>query len=230
MRVLRGPRPLRSQAGFSLLEMLVTLAIFLVVLYGVYIIYDTGEANYIRSTRMWDAQSQARVALERMAREIRMAGYATPANVTDPVLIATNDTISIHADVGDGNGLEYITYGLRNCDDTITQTLYRRASNASPFVYCGGEPFIDGVTSLTFAYHEQGGLVNPNPPTIPYKLDGVNYVTGTNAPDISTMTNRNKVRQVKISMTVQQTVGTTTTPYTITTDVTLRNLLTTSIP
>jgi prepilin-type N-terminal cleavage/methylation domain-containing protein len=230
MRTLRGLRPSHSPAGFTLIEMLVSVSIFLVVLYGVYIIYDTGEANYVSSSRKWDVQSQARLALERMAREIRMAAYKSPTNVNDPIVIGTNDTISIHADVGDGKGLEYVTYGLRNCDDTVTQTLYRNASTgnigtAPLATFCGGDPFIDGVTSLTFTYYEQSALSIPAPP-LPstYQLDTVNYVTGTNTPDIATMTYRNKVRQVKIAMTVQQTVGAKTIPYTITTDVTLRNL------
>jgi prepilin-type N-terminal cleavage/methylation domain-containing protein len=220
MRTLRGLRPPRSEAGFTLIEMMVSLSIFMIVLFGVYVVYDTGEAQYSRTSREWDAQSQARLALERMAREIRMAGYNSPTNVANPIVIATNDTISIQANVG--NGLQYVTYGLRNCDSTTTKTLYRDASTTT---YCGGEPFIDGVTSLTFTYYEQTGLSIPSPLTSTYQLDGVNYLTGTSTPDISTMTNRKKINQVKITMTVLQTVGSITTPYTITTDVTLRNFL-----
>jgi prepilin-type N-terminal cleavage/methylation domain-containing protein len=222
MRTPQGPRLSHRQAGFTLLEMLVTLSIFLVVLYGVYVVYDAGEATYSSTSREWDIQSQARFALERLAREIRMAGYSSTGAVTDPVVIATTDTISFHADVGDGNGLQYITYGLRNCDSTISQTLYR---NASTTTYCGGQSLIDGVANLTFYFYEVNGLPIPYPAQSTYQLDSVNYVTGTNAPDTSSLTNRNRVRQVKISMTVQQTVGATTVPFTVTTDVALRNLL-----
>lgn len=226
MRRIPGRRFSRSQAGFTLLEMLVATSIFLVVLYGVYIVYDTGEANYVRSTRNWDVQSQARLALERMAREIRMTGYNVTTN--DRIVIATDNTLSFHADVGETEnevayGTEFITYGLRNCDNAVTQTLYRNASHTSPYTYCGGQPFIDGVTSLKFEYFEQAGVSIPIPASS--GLDTVNFVTGTTAPDTSTMTNRNKVRMVKITMTVQQIAGSITAPYTIATDVTLRNLL-----
>ncbi len=223
MQPLRGSRRSSSQSGMTLIEIMVSLTIFMIVLFGVYAIYDTGEAQYSKSSHKWDVQSQARLALERMAREIRMAGYDSATAVTDPVRIATNDTITIHANVGDGNPLEYVTYGLRNCDNTVTTTLYR---NASTTTYCGGEPFITGVSNLTFTYYEINGLPIPNPSASPYQLDSQDFVTGSSTPSaVVAGGQRDKVRQVKISMTVQQTVGQITVPFTVTTDVALRNLL-----
>jgi len=208
--------------------MLVAMSIFLVVLFGVYLVYETGQANYLRSSRKWDVQSQARLALERMAREIRMIGYNVTTN--GRIVIATNDTLSFHADVGETEnevpyGPEFITYGLRNCDATVAKTLYRNASHTTPFTYCGGQPFIDGVTALKFEYFAAAGVPIPDPVPSTYTLDGVTYVTGTSAPDTTAMTNRNTVRMIKITMALQETVGTITTPYTLVTDVTLRNLL-----
>jgi len=223
MHALRGSRRPRPQAGMTLIEIMVSLSIFMIVLFGVYTIYDTGEAQYSKSSHKWDVQSQARLALERMAREIRMAGYDPATAVTDPLRIATNDTITLRANVGDGNGLEYVTYGLRNCDNAATTTLYR---NASTTTYCGGEPFITGVNNLTFTYYEINGLPIPNPSTSTYQLDSQDFVTGSSTPSAVTAGGqRDKVRQVKISMTVQQTVGQVTVPFTVTTDVALRNLL-----
>ncbi len=223
MRRERVGRPSGSAAGLTLLEMLVSLSMFLIVLYGVYLVYDAGEASYQKGTRAWDTQSQARLALERMAREIRVAGYNSPAKVGDPVVIATNDTFSMHADVGDGNGLRFITYGRRDCAGNSGTTLYR---NTSTTTYCGGDALIEGVTSLTFTYYEINNVPIPYPLTATYQLDSQASVTGASAPTAPAVGGqRNRVRQVKISLTVQEQAGTTIVPFTITTDVALRNLL-----
>jgi Tfp pilus assembly protein PilW len=218
-----GNRTRNAPGGFTLLETLIASGIFLMVLYGVYLIYDTGEANYRRGSRMWDVQSQARVAMERMAREIRMAGYNTPNKPTDPVVIATNDTISFHADVNDGNGLRYLTYSRRDCSGNLTATLYR---NTSATTFCGGDEFISNVAGLAFTYFELNNVTIPYPLTSTYQLDSQAHVTGASTPSAPAANGfRSRVRQVKIALTVQQQVGAYTLPFTMTTDVALRNLL-----
>lgn len=221
---MRKSRRTRGAAkGFTLLEALVSLSMFLIVLYGVYVVYDVGEANYARGSRQWDVQSQARLALERTAREIRMAGYSAAGKLPDPVVIATNDTLTIRTTVDESAGPQYITYGRRDCAGTAGATLYR---NASTTTYCGGDAFIDGVTSLKFTYYELNGVMIPyaSPPLTTYQLDNQNYVTGTGTPT-APGTQRNAIRQIKISLTVEQQVGSVTIPFTTTTDVTLRNLV-----
>lgn len=213
----------RSRAvdrGFTILETLVAMSIFLVVLYGVYMVYDTGQQSYETGKREWDVQSQARVALERMAREIRMAGYG-PTKVNNPIRIATNDTFSFDADVDNNGTVETITYARRDCAGSAASTLYR---NASTTTYCGGDAFIDGVTGLTFAYYEINNLSIPYPLTSTYQLDGQAHVTGAGAPS-APGTQRNAVRQVKISLTLQQNMSGRIIPFSVTTDVTLRNLV-----
>jgi Tfp pilus assembly protein PilW len=223
MRATLSSRLARREAGATLIEVLVTTIIFLVVLYGVYVVYDVGEANYTKGRLKWDVQSQSRVALERMAREIRMAGYNNPLKVTDPVVIATNDTISIHADVGDGAGLRYVTYSLRDCSGVTGTTLYR---NTSTTTFCGGDPFIEGVTHLKFTYYELNNVSIPYPLTSTYQLDSQAPVTGASTPSVPAHAGqRDSVRQVNVALTVQQQAGATTIPFTVTTDVALRNLL-----
>jgi len=233
---MRQHRPIarhRAPAGFTLLEALIASSIFLIVLYAVYLVYDTSEANYARGSRKWDVQSQARLALERMAREIRSAGYDTPTKVANPVLIATNDTFSFAANLtGSAGGLRHITYSLRDCSGGAAGTvLYRNESTpaASP-TYCGGDVLIDSVNSLAFTFYELNNVILPSAmissPSATYQLDSQGYVTGSTAPSSPAAgSDRSKVRQVKIALTIQQRVGTVTVPFTVTTDVTLRNLV-----
>ncbi len=215
----RSPRS-PAAAGFSLLETLVAISMFLIVLYAVYSVYDVGEANYQKSSRKWDVQSQARVALERMGREVRMTGYASPTKVTDPVVIAAPDTISLHMDV-DGTGAKYVTYSLYDCSGNKGNTLYRNVSTSS---YCGGQPFIDDVTSLAFTYYAQSNV--PITPSTSAGLDGQGYVTGSSVPSPPAAGGqRDSVRQVKVSITVKQAMSGVLIPFTATTDITLRNLI-----
>ena len=216
-----APRP-HAPRGFTMLEALIASTIFLIVMFAVYTVYEAGEANYNRGIRKWDVQSQARLALERISREVRMAGYATPNKLTDPVVIASNDTLSLHADV-DGTGAKYITYSRRDCSGNVGTTLYR---NVSTTTFCGGEPFIEGVSSLTFAYYELNNVPLPYPPGSTYQLDGQGYVTGTGTPTTPVVSgSRDRIRQIKIALTVEQQLKGVTIPFTATTDVALRNLI-----
>ena len=211
-----------SRAGFTLLEMLIAASIFLIVLFGVYTVYEAGEANYSTGTRKWDVQSQARVALERLGREIRAAGYGFPTKVADAVVIATNDTFSFHADL-DGTGPKYVTYSLRDCNGNIGTVLYR---NVSTTTFCGGDPFIEGVSSLAFSYYELNNVPLPYPPSSTYQLDDQGPITGAGVPSTPAAgSQRDRVRQVKIALTVQQQVKNIPIPFTATTDVALRNLI-----
>ncbi len=224
MRMQRQARRLPAQAGFTLIEALIASSIFLIVLYGVYVVYDVGETNYTKGSQKWDVQTEARIALERMAREIRAAGYASP-KLSDPVVIATNDTLSIHADL-DGSGPKYITYSLRDCSGNVGTTLYRNITTPTNNTYCGGDPFIDNVAGLTFTYYELNNLTLPYPLTSPYQLDGQDAVTGTTVPSAPTVgSDRSLIKQIKISLNVQQQVRGVTIPFTATTDVALRNLI-----
>jgi type II secretory pathway pseudopilin PulG len=216
-----APRP-RAPRGFTFLEALAASTVFLVGMGAAYLVYGIGEANYSRGSREWDVQSQARVALERLSREVRMAGYASPSKLTDPVVIATNDTVSIHADV-DGTGPKYITYSRRDCGGNIGTILYRNVSTAT---FCGGEPFIQDVADLSFAYFELNNVPVPYPPGSTYELDNQGAVTGTDSPTAPMAGgSRDRVRQIKIVLTVRQQMKGVTVPFTATTDIALRNLI-----
>jgi Tfp pilus assembly protein PilW len=231
MRLGLGPLRRSRMDAFTLPEVLVTTTLMLIVMFGVFVLYEMGQTTYLSGTQQWDTQSQARLAIEWLAREIRVAGYATPDKLSDHVVIATNDTISVHADIDGplGDGPRYITYTLRDCDGHVGTTLYRNASAPdAPLAvatFCGGTPFIDNVTSLAFTYYEVSNVPIPYPLAASYELDHQAAVTGTGHPTAPAVgSERNRIRQVKIALTVQEQRGSTTAVYTATTDVMLRNL------
>ncbi len=77
-------RKIRGQDGFTLLELLATLAILSFVMAAVYTFYFAGLSGFNRGIAQMDAQQSVRVAMDKMARELR---YATS------VVIASEEEI-----------------------------------------------------------------------------------------------------------------------------------------
>jgi prepilin-type N-terminal cleavage/methylation domain-containing protein len=70
-----------AEHGFTLIEMLVVMAVMLVILAGVTGAYVSAQTAQIDQTRRLDAQENARLALDRMRKDIHCAH-----GVTDPYL------------------------------------------------------------------------------------------------------------------------------------------------
>src|SRR2546427_12650285 len=100
----------RSQDGFTLVELMVAMSIFLLILVGIFQVFDPSSRAYSTSERKLGVQQNARVAMDAMARQIRMAGYfpenidADPANDrANPIQAATQSALSVAGDL-DGTG------------------------------------------------------------------------------------------------------------------------------
>ena len=110
----------RSQAGLSLIELMIALTIGMFLILGVLYIYSSSRSSYVANDAGARVQEDARFSLERLVREIRMAGYMGCANALDlnPRVIADPD--------GDGNVVEHLTFaageGVRVFDDGDTWT------------------------------------------------------------------------------------------------------------
>lgn len=70
---------LKDRRGFSLLEAVITLSVFLIVLLGIYQLYETNRTTFARGEVRTDIQQNARMTLSIMERDLRMAGYGAPA-------------------------------------------------------------------------------------------------------------------------------------------------------
>ena len=223
-------RVAHGQKGITLVELLISMSIFLVILLGIYLIFDVHHAIFASGESMADVQFNARYTMAQMARQIRMTGYypenfdANSANnLANPVAIqvATNDALAVFGDA-DGSGVSNVWLF---CLDATSSLIRVRAPVGTAAAYTCAQGRILGrnITSLAFAYFGDNNTPIPNPPPlVAYQLDG----EGLGAPPpFASTTQRGAVRRVVITLTARETVpGQQPQTYTLTSDLRLRNL------
>ncbi len=144
-----------GQKGFSLLEVLTTTAIFGVLLVGVCTIYAASLKSFNRGQNKIEAQQNARVGIEVLARELRLAGYdpSDAINVlpTTAIEVAAANTVTFIADV-DGDAVsDRVRYGLQGT--RLVRDSASWSGTAFPAL-TGNNELAEGVTALTFTYSD----------------------------------------------------------------------------
>jgi prepilin-type N-terminal cleavage/methylation domain-containing protein len=95
------PGRVRGEAGFTLAEILMASAISSVVLLALYLLYDVNQVTFVKGEQQADLQQNARIAMDRIVRDLRLAGYGFPTGATNcagfgvPSAISVADTTSI---------------------------------------------------------------------------------------------------------------------------------------
>lgn len=219
------PVALRGQAGFTLVELMVAMSIFLLILVGIFQVFDPSRNAYQVSERKLDVQQNARVAMDRMARQIRMAGYfpentdANNANdLSNSIQIATESALSVAGDLDNTGASSVYTF----CRDSSGLRRVQGAIGAAGSYTCAnGQLMAESVTALSFAYFDSANNPVPNPPTGPYNLDAQGL---GGAPSFASVAERSIVRRIVIMVTARETVpGQPAQTYTLASDVRLRN-------
>jgi prepilin-type N-terminal cleavage/methylation domain-containing protein len=129
--------------GFSLLELLVGLAIASIAMAAVVGVFTTLTRSYTTQTASAGLQQKARASLDYMAQNIRMAGL-------NPKRLSGAGIISADADSIEFN-LEHIRFSFDPADRQIDEELYVGWDNESK------QPLVGDVTDLTFNYLDQNG-------------------------------------------------------------------------
>jgi prepilin-type N-terminal cleavage/methylation domain-containing protein len=156
-RATRGP-----VRGFSLLEVLITGALFSVVMAGAYLLYATMQSTFTRGEMKSDLHQNARVGMDRLVQELRMAGY-DPENALGQVTGQRFNEIR----AAGSSCLSFVTY--RKHDDGSERsvrltyslsgaTLRRREDDWNPitkvFAASSTQPLASSVNQLTFTYYD----------------------------------------------------------------------------
>jgi len=193
-------RSLRSQ-GFTLVELLVVLAIVSIVMGGIYAVFIRSNRVYISQEEVVAAQQEVRSALDILGREIRMAGFIAVNNlpggfdlITSPawagnpdsdIEIATVDaaarttTLAFKSDLdGDGktDAVRYIYYHSDHATANLRNTLYREVQTwdgpSGGWNGVGEQLFLENILNLTLTYQ----LADGNTDTVPADLEDIRGV------------------------------------------------------
>lgn len=153
-----------------MLEVLVATALFSVVMAGVYLLYTTMQGTLTRGEMKSDLHQNARVGLDRMVQELRMAGY-DPENALQQV--ADQPFNEIRA--AGGSCLSFLTYRKHGASEKSVRvtysvsdtTLRRREDDWDPagkvFSSSATQPLANAVSQLTFTYYDAfNGILKPS--------------------------------------------------------------------
>ena len=193
-----------TQRGFTVLEALVSLLLFVVVLTAALSIYTPSRMIYAKGEIRTDVQQNARLAMSEVARQIRMAGFfpenfgTSPADppLENPILIATDEFFAFHGDADGSDASAAFTL----CLDEDKLRLGRAATTSTDVYGCVGEILAENVLSLQLTYYDAAGDPVPDPPSGPYALDSQN---AGSAPTFSDTSQRESIRRVVITLTAQ---------------------------
>lgn len=149
-------RAWRSAGGVSLAELLVSLAVLALLFAGVFGILHGSLRAYGWGAARVEAQQSARVALERMAKELREAGYDPTAAGIAPIVAAATDRVTFQRDLN-GNGVidptrERVTFLVRP-----GETVLRRDAGG------GAQPLAEGVRRFALTYYDRAGAETADP-------------------------------------------------------------------
>jgi type IV pilus assembly protein PilW len=213
--------------GFSVVEMLIGSAVFVVVLLAILMILDISQRDYASGAAKSDVQENVRVALESMARELRMAGYA-PSNSPNTDCAAppcgitafTSSSVTLQADVDANPPSEC---AVPPCTDKVIYTFVPPTNPTRP---C--DP-IDPATIGRISRSVQSWTAGAWSPVTPTAYDIAQCVKALTLTyynsGVGETTVPTEVRRIKISITGEENVrGYTPRAYTLSTDVRLRNL------
>ncbi|MHB0914465.1 MAG: PilW family protein [Thermoleophilia bacterium] len=127
----------RGQNGFTMIEMLVSMAILTVIMTGMLSFLFGTSRNWQSTQDTADAVDNARIGLNRMTRELRQASRVTAADSTSVVFVADF-----------GSGAETITYRFEPGEGEEPGNVWRESTAAAT-----DSVLIDNVSEVTFAYY-----------------------------------------------------------------------------
>jgi prepilin-type N-terminal cleavage/methylation domain-containing protein len=111
------------QRGFTLIEILVTVAILMIVFIGIYFLLDQGQWLYLESERKSKIQETGRLTIEQMERDFRMIGAGVPSGTgpggavwTPYIFTASVSTIGFTGDID--NGTDNLSRNIGAVDDS----------------------------------------------------------------------------------------------------------------
>jgi type IV pilus assembly protein PilW len=165
---------IRDKAGYTLIEILIAMAVSGVVLAGIYQAYMNQMRINNTQNQVVDMQQNIRVAVNFMEKEIRIAGLDPSGLADSGIDIATSDSITLSVDTtgGEADGRdnnrdgnidepgewfdgvpEQVTYSLSNdADNTGVNDEVEGTNNLPCHLLRNGQRLASNIDALNFSY------------------------------------------------------------------------------
>ena len=156
----------RGEQGFTVAEVLMSSVLVVIIFIPLYTLFMAGNRTFNTGVDRAEIQQNARVALQSMSREIRMAGYESPG-LANPACLSPKaaacvlptqvaSRIGLRGDV-DGDGItEEVEYELRNCVNLICELARRErdwdGATSTWGAWSAYETIAGNIEGLTFTY------------------------------------------------------------------------------
>ena len=135
----RATRRLAGEQGYTLIELVTVMAILLIVMAGLTTVFTSGVNAELRADRKFQAQQNARLALDRLRSELHCASAISAASgtpvasvtVTLPAICSGADTSVTYAT--QSVGASHWTLTRTNSLGTVTVADY--ITTSTPFTY-----------------------------------------------------------------------------------------------
>jgi len=157
---IKRKRILKEQ-GFTIVELLVAMAVSLLALGAIYSTFQSQHKSYLMQEEVAAMQQNIRAAMYHIQREIRMAGCDPTGNAGAGIVTANSDSISFTEDVWDGSDgsgpdgdigdpNEDITYNLDDPDgDGVDDELDRNDQTVAQNIDALNFVYLDGASPPT---------------------------------------------------------------------------------
>jgi len=126
-----------ASSGFTVIELLISLAIMGVLLAALAVAFNASMINYQENEKIFKTLNSARQALTRMTSQIR-TGYVDANNITNEqiceVLCADGSTVRFHYDSGNNRLClyDYNTTADYVLCDNVSAVVFKKEPNSNP--------------------------------------------------------------------------------------------------
>ena len=151
----------RSSRGYTLIELIVVLSIFTIVVTALVQLFTSGARAELDMNRRFQAQQGARLALDRMRRELHCASSITPGTDTDGDGNVASITVALPSQCPSAKGVAitvvYDTslvatnrYKVRRTQGTSVVPIADYITNHDPFKYTAPSTSTRGLLHVDF--------------------------------------------------------------------------------
>ena len=157
-RIQNRMQGLRTDAGFTMLELLLVIGVISIVLGAIVGSFDNMSRIFTRENVKADTQKKARFGLDFMIQDIQLAGLNPYEMAGGGILAATPTSLQLASDLNFD----------RDFDDPFENVIYSlNGTRLEHTNHLGTETLVQDVSDFSFTYFDANGNVLPEPINLP---------------------------------------------------------------